>query len=376
MYTGETSYTLKTAEYTAGLIRGIVFKTQEEVSHESYVGFYIPKIMGLIDPATGPSETVEPIIATVFANDAEHLLVLPPVIPTVNYIRAKYNYHSNITQPIIALGESAFIFFFEGDYKRPYYTNYGNNEAKRKTDEVKLFVYGKPEADKPGDDSYHLFLTSKTKKLILHTSKENGEKHTYDLIFNAAESTATLTDDDGNYLTLETEKKRIMIENKDKSSVELTKRNINIHCEDTCKITCRDYKVEALATIKESAKISFDVKTPLTTIDADVLMKIITTAMLCEVKTIFTCTSPFSTYGGILGAVTICVTPVPNQTPNIQTINTSGSILSPTPMHLSSNAIPTVGGLLALCPFTTIPQAALGVVAPFAALIPNTFVRQ
>jgi hypothetical protein len=296
MYTGDSSYTLKHAEYTAGRMLGKVFKTQEELANETYVGFYIPKILPLMDSTQGPLEADESIDSSIFANNSETKPTIPSTIHIVNYIKCKYNGYSNFSQPIIALCETADIYFFDGNYRYPRYTNAYPDERKRKTDTVEWFVYGKPDVDDIPSDKYRVLLSTKDNKINIHTSKENGEEFVYDFTIDTKACTVEITDDKNNHMLIETKKKRVLSENETGTYSEIIDRDINHYCPGNYSIECDTYKLNAKTSIKREAGSKIDDTAPAVTINGTAKIDLVTPTLFANVSAQFKSVAPMNKF--------------------------------------------------------------------------------
>jgi hypothetical protein len=376
MYHSNLEYALQMPDYTSGLVMGKVMKTQEELACEDYVGFYIPKILGLMDASAGPSEESISIDDGIFANNSNTAVTVPSSVPIVNYIKVKYNGRSNFTQPLIALGETAQIFFFDGDYKQPRYTDAYNDMKKRKEDEIKLFVNGKDNGDDEASDTYYLGLSGKEKKIQLHTSKENGEEYTYDIIIDASSNTISITDSEANTIAIKTDDKAISMVNASGSTIEIVDKDISMSCDGDFSIACNNFTLEANNEIAESATASYGVSSPKIELSADAQIETIAPIFKASIDSLFTCTAPMGLFNNILGAPKIGITVNETSPPTTQLWSMSGLIAAPVPMDMSANATKVLMALTSLAGFTTCPGAAASAVSALAALIPSQMVKQ
>ena len=253
MYTGASTYELQNADHTARKMLGKVLKTQKELKHDTYVGFYVPKVLPLMDASFGPTDKTENIDSSIFANSGKTKPKVASTLPVANYIKCKYTGYSNISQPIIALAETAWIYFLDGDPKKPYYTNENPEERKRKTDHLEIFVYGKPDVDDIPDDYYKITISTRDKYLNIHTSKENGEPYTYDFKIDTKKGEVTLTDDKKNFFKLETAAKRFTLQNQSMSQIIMEDRDIKSVCLGKYSIDCMEYTLNAKISIDRKA---------------------------------------------------------------------------------------------------------------------------
>jgi hypothetical protein len=299
MYTGDSTYILKHAEYTAGRMLGKVFKTQEELANDTYVGFYIPKILSLMDSTQGPLENDEAIDPSIFANNGDTKPTIPTTIHVVNYIKCKYNGYSNFSQPIIALCETADIYFFDGNFRYPRYTNAYPDERKRKTDTVEWFVYGKPDVDEVPPDNYHVRMSTKENKINIHTSKENGEEFMYDITIDTKNNTLEITDDKKNHMLIETNKKRILQENETGTFTEIIDRDINHYCPGNYSIDCDNYSLNAKTAITRDAGSKITDTAPMVTINGKAKIELVTPMLFGNVSAQFKSVAPMNLFTAV-----------------------------------------------------------------------------
>ena len=329
MYVGKPSYELDVAEYTAGVVKGYVFKTQEELSEDTCVGFYIPKILPLVDATSGPVETDESIESSIFANNVS----VPSTVKTTNYIKAKYNGRSNFSQPIIALGETAHIFF--------------DNEK----------------------DPYYIELNSVDGFVKIHTGTDNGESHSYDQIIDTKNSKVIIQDDDGNSITMSTEDKQIVAENSSGSSIDIVDKDINIKCDGDVTIDCDNMKVTTKSGTSIDAKTKIEMKTPKMTLNADTMLEITTAMCKASVSSMTQYQTPTFLVSGLIAAPTVGMSPAPMSPPAVQLSNASGATLTPSPRGIGAFGDKTMTTIMAMIPFLKISPVAAGVVSPLASQI-------
>lgn len=364
MYVGKPSYELDVAEYTAGVVKGYVFKTQEELSEDTCVGFYIPKILPLVDATSGPVETDESIESSIFANNVS----VPSTVKTTNYIKAKYNGRSNFSQPIIALGETAHIFFFNHDYKLPRYTDAYNDERRRKTDILRMYVHSKDDSDNE-KDPYYIELNSVDGFVKIHTGTDNGESHSYDQIIDTKNSKVIIQDDDGNSITMSTEDKQIVAENSSGSSIDIVDKDINIKCDGDVTIDCDNMKVTTKSGTSIDAKTKIEMKTPKMTLNADTMLEITTAMCKASVSSMTQYQTPTFLVSGLIAAPTVGMSPAPMSPPAVQLSNASGATLTPSPRGIGAFGDKTMTTIMAMIPFLKISPVAAGVVSPLASQI-------
>ena len=373
-YLGSSSYEPDIIEYTAGFCKGFVYRTQEELAETTYVGFYIPKLLPFMDSSNGPIEKNITIDKSIFANSSD-LSSISTTVNTLNYIKVKYNGRSNFSQPLIALGETAQIFFDNGDYKEPRYFDMQNDETKRKTDVLKFYVQAKDNVNEDGSDWYYLLLDSVNKNINIHSSNKNGEAHTYDIIIDTNNSKLQLNDDKNNQIIISSEDKEIILSNESSSSIDIKDKDIAITCNGDYSVSCKNYSIDAKSSISNTAKTKIEESAPKISLSANATLDCKTAMMNCNVSAKFACTAPMALFSGVVGAPSIGVCSSPGSPPGTQVSTSSMSILSSSPSDTAAQGSRTMAAILALIPFTTLPNIASGVVSGLAAQIPKSTVK-
>lgn len=372
MYTGDNNWALKNTEYTGGIHIGYVFKTQEELGEDTCVGFYLPRILPLVDATSGPVETTESVNTKIFANK----ISAPSSVPVTNYIKVKYNGRSNFSQPMIALGESAQLFFLNGDYKEPRYTDAHNDERRRKTDKFKIFVHSKDECDDGTKDSYYIELNSVDGKIQIHTGTENGEKHAYDFIINPSESTIIAQDDDGNVIGISTEDKLISLENSSGSYIKIEDKDINVKCDGDFIVDCDNYKVTAKTAVSEEAASKAEYKSGKITTKADSTIKMECSMLDITANAQTKATTPTFLVTGVLAAPTMGTCPSAGSPPTIQTSTVSGVTLTSMPKGVGAYGDKVMALFMSVIPcFGKLAGVASGIISPQAPQIPCPTVK-
>lgn len=372
MYTGNSVWALKNTEYTGGIHTGYVFKTQEELGEDTCVGFYIPKLLPLVDATSGPVESAESVNTNIFANQISP----PSSVDVMNYIKVKYNGRSNFSQPMIALGETAQLFFLNGDYKEPRYTDSNNDERRRKVDKLRIYVNSKDESDDGSKDTYYVELNSVDKKIQIHTGTENGEKHSYDFIIDTDNSTVAIQDDKGNTIGISTEDKLISLENESGSYIKIEDKDINCKCDGDFSVECDNYKVKANTAISEEASAKADYKSGKTTIKSDSILKEECTMMDITANSMVKATTPTFLATGILAAPTMGACPAPGSPPTIQTSTISGSTITSSPKGVGAYGDKIMALFISVIPcFGKLAGVAAGIISPQAPQIPCSQIK-
>jgi hypothetical protein len=375
MFTGQSRHDLVAMEYTGGIMTGWVVKTQKELEEDNMVGFFIPRILGLIPGKDGPVETDAPLKTGIFANAPKYKVPAASTVKVINYLKVKYNGRSNFSQPVIALGESAHIFFVDGDYKKPRYTDDNNNEVKRKTDVITLYCFGKQDVDTDPGDAYKITINTIDKKIFIHTSQNNGETHMYDHIIDTENGSVVTKDETGNEYGFETDAKHVYMKNADESIVELTEKNIHGKCDEKISWECTDFEITASNSMVVEATNKYELHSTKITETGDATVDIITATMTCDVSSLFKCTSPMSLFSGMLGAPQIGTSAAAQSPPNIQITDVSGATLTHSPRGVGAWGDRVLACITAMIPFLLIPPVSGSVIPPIAAMIPNPLVK-
>lgn len=155
-------------------------------------------------------------------------------LTTSNYITCTYKGQPNrLEPPYIRKGEQVLVTKF-GDDDRWYWEPEGRDENLRRLDKLRFGISGTLEnkSEQTDDNTYYIELDSlENQNIVLSTSQANGELHRYKIELNAKNSTAMVTDEKGNFWTIESEENRIRFQNADRSCIALDKKNILLQCE-------------------------------------------------------------------------------------------------------------------------------------------------
>ena len=95
------------------------------------------------------------------------------------------------------------------------------------------------------EHTYYFEMSSHTKSVTLHTSKADGEPFAYTLQINAKEGCITVTDDAGNYFTLNSAETRLELKNVDGSHFDMDKKKLTITIPDEVEINTKKFQVNA-----------------------------------------------------------------------------------------------------------------------------------
>lgn len=132
--------------------------------------------------------------------------------------------------PDIRRGEKVYIYQYS-DADKYYWRPLGLDDHLRRLETVILvFSATKDESttELTPDNSYYFEISTHNKSVTFSTSKANGEPYAYTFQLNTADGVYTLTDDDGNFVELDSSERSITAQNKDESYIQLNKQNIFI----------------------------------------------------------------------------------------------------------------------------------------------------
>lgn len=169
---------------------------------------------------------------------------------------------NRITPPDIRRGEPVIVFKM-GDADRYYWVEWKYSDKLRRLETV-LYVWSnerKENVKVTHKNSYWFTVSTHDKYIRLHTSKSDGEPFEYDIELNTKEGKFTIMDDVGNYMHLDSEKKLIRMENRDKSFLELNKTIINMESRAEINLKTSKYTLTASDSITETAGNTFSIKT-------------------------------------------------------------------------------------------------------------------
>lgn len=151
------------------------------------------------------------------------------------------------TAPDVRRGERVLIWQY-GTVDQYYWTAMGLDDTLRRLETVVYVFSGtKDESVKKltPDNSYYIEVSTHTKQVTLSTSKANGEPFGYIMQLNTDQGVFTLTDDEGNYIQLDSKERVIKAANTDQCSLELNKRNLSINVPDTFTLDAKEIKTNA-----------------------------------------------------------------------------------------------------------------------------------
>lgn len=175
-------------------------------------------------------------------------------IDTTPSIKARWLSISNTnrkTAPDVRRGELVIIWQF-GDADEYWWTDFQQSDTIRRKETIVFAISNnKEENDKDDPKSTYWIEWSTHRKLLhIHTSKNDEEPFAYDIQLDTKEGKLVIQDDDDNYIFMDSKNKRIKLHNKDKSLVDIDKKEILIESVDKITLRTKDVLIDASKTIK------------------------------------------------------------------------------------------------------------------------------
>jgi hypothetical protein len=149
---------------------------------------------------------------------------------------------NRVTPPDVRRGEQVKI-WQSGDSDQYFWTSLGRDDDLRRLETVIYRFSGFPDIEDEEmdiDNSYTFEVSTHRGVISIRTSKRNGEFTRYLFQFNTKDGNVTLKDDLGNIFQMDSARTNILIENADKSIVELNKKQIFIKSLDQIQLLTRD----------------------------------------------------------------------------------------------------------------------------------------
>lgn len=170
-------------------------------------------------------------------------------------------YNSNrVSAPNVVCGEYVHVFQFAGSDEY-FWASVGTN--LRKQERVVNFYSNKKES-KPnqdcGSDGYFTVIDTIDKEIALHTSDNDGEKTTYDLVLNTEDAKFTIKDKQGNYIHLESTKEDGFISININNTIQLHNKHYVINADEDYTINTKNqYINNELFVLNIASELIFNV---------------------------------------------------------------------------------------------------------------------
>jgi phage baseplate assembly protein gpV len=152
---------------------------------------------------------------------------------------------NRMTPPDIRRGESVIVYRF-GDTDKFFWATLFDDMHLRRLETVIYGISGTAsnDADLTADNMYFFEWSTHKKIVHLHTSKANGEPFAYDIQINADYGCITITDDAGNYISLDSKERQLEMKNADGSTVNINKKEIFLEAADLISLKAKKITVD------------------------------------------------------------------------------------------------------------------------------------
>lgn len=151
------------------------------------------------------------------------------VVTTSNYVEAKYIGSPNRRYPPDVRKNEQVRVWKYADADEYYWDSLGRDDNLRGPERLNFSVSGAvgPVEALTDENTYFLELdTLHKRRILLRTSKANGEKYAYLIMLNADNSKLVICDDADNEILIESELPRVRLRNRDGSLIDLAAKNI------------------------------------------------------------------------------------------------------------------------------------------------------
>lgn len=157
-------------------------------------------------------------------------------VKTTNVIEAVYlGSTSNISMPDIHEGEQVKILQYGND-DTYYWSTFRRDENLRKREHFRISCANKSSrlGELNDNNTYYVEVDTRPgqKNITISTNKNDGESFAYKLNIDCVKNTASLNDDVGNKLFIDSNKARVLLENAEKTKVDLDGRRLIILADD------------------------------------------------------------------------------------------------------------------------------------------------
>lgn len=153
---------------------------------------------------------------------------------------------NRMTAPDVRRGESVMLFQF-GDADKYYWMTLKQDSHLRKLETVVWAISAtqNESSQTDADNSYYLEISSHTKVVHFHTSKADGEPFAYDIQINAKTGSILITDDVGNFISLDSSENRLELKNADGSHIDLNKENLAMIVPKNINISTQNFSLSS-----------------------------------------------------------------------------------------------------------------------------------
>lgn len=179
-------------------------------------------------------------------------------VETTNTIKAKwlsFTDTNRMTSPDVRRGEKVVIWRF-GDTDQFWWCT---EQQDRKLRRLETVIWGFSNCSKENEESNHsnmywLEISTHRKNIRFHTSKNDGEPFAWDIQLDTKKGVFVIDDNDGGYFFYDAKNRHFRFENKDKSFLEINKKNATWSIPEKIKVLCNDLEVTAKRSIKMTTR--------------------------------------------------------------------------------------------------------------------------
>lgn len=174
---------------------------------------------------------------------------------------------NRLTSPDVRRGEAVMIFQF-GDADKYYWITLKQDSNLRKLETVIWAISATRDeaAATDADHSYYLEVSSHTKLIHLHTSKADGEPFAYDIQINTKSGYILITDDAGNFISLDSSERRLEMKNSDGSHFDMDKTRLTVTTTDSITLNTKKMEINSTSTTIDGTS-SVRITSPATSIN-------------------------------------------------------------------------------------------------------------
>lgn len=150
---------------------------------------------------------------------------------------------NRVTAPDVRRRERVMIYQF-GDTNQYYWVPLGLDDHLRRLETVIYAFNADPDINSDGEldftKCYYFEVSTRTKNVTFSTSKANGEPFAYTTQYNCAEGIVTTTDDDNNFMELNSKERKLLFHNGDGTFAELSRKIINLFAPDAINVVAKN----------------------------------------------------------------------------------------------------------------------------------------
>lgn len=142
------------------------------------------------------------------------------------------------TPPDVRRGEKVAIWQFADSDK--YWWSELEYEAKLRKLETVVWMFSntqKEDEDATPETTYFIEISTHTKQIHVHTSKNDGEPYSYDIQLNTKDGNFRIQDDIENVFYLDSKAKRLVLNNAVGSFLDVNDKNVFLHAVENIKMT-------------------------------------------------------------------------------------------------------------------------------------------